>query len=172
MMLGATSCPCGYQYKQSLLSMELTYLEALQAYWSIYWPAQLFSIFTNPLFVFGLWFRISGSIYFFSMSSLSPLLQLALQVTLSALGLFLYVHRAFGSFRGFSIFIVEEPNGNRVQKLNLRRRTRIWFYLFSRQIVAGVAAGAAERCVWELFWGCGTETTIDPGHNEEQCRIA
>ncbi len=70
------------------------------------------------------------------MSSLSPLLQF----TLSALGLFLYVHRAFGSFRGFSIFTIEEPDGNRVKKLNLKRRTRVWLCLFSRQIVAGIAA--------------------------------
>jgi hypothetical protein len=120
--------------------MELTYVEALQAYWSIYWPSQLFSIFTNPVFVLGLWFRISSSTYFFTMSSLSPFLQFALQFTLGALGLFLYVHRAFGSFHGFSIFIIEEPNGSAVSKLNLKRRAHVWFYLFSRQIVAGIAA--------------------------------
>ena len=73
---------------------------------------------------------------------LAPAELLVLQIFLGAVGLFLYAHRFLSSsFREFSIYAVVEPVGERKNRLSVRRRTQVWFYLWWRQLVAGLLAG-------------------------------
>jgi len=111
----------------------------LRAYWRIYWPAQLFGLVGYLPFVL---LQVPGRVYKLQLNALTPAELVLLQVVLAAVGLFLYVHRILSSsFREFSIHAIvgslEEPTS----KLSLRRRTQVWFYLWWRQIVAGLLAG-------------------------------
>lgn len=142
MFMGVTACPCGYEQSRALSAIEPTYWEALRAYWRIYWPTQLFAIVANPIFVSGIWLRFSGEIHTFNLQSLSSVTQVALQFVLGAIGLFIFIHRCLSSpFHGFSISVIRDSDGSALRKIDLGQRFSLWFYLFWRQILAGLLAG-------------------------------
>jgi hypothetical protein len=60
---------------------------------------------------------------------------------LGAIALFLFVHRILSSsFREFSIHAITDSVGETTLKVKLRRRTQLWFFLWWRQLVAGLMA--------------------------------
>lgn len=137
LFFGAIECGCGYQETSAGLSnIELSYWEALRVYWCVYWPMQLFALAGYfPVIFLGLPGRTVTLRFSFAG-------QLLIQAFLSAIGLFLYVHRMLSlPYRGFSIRLVPGAAGMNGAKLNLRRRSQLWFYLWWRQIVAGLLAG-------------------------------
>jgi len=130
LLFGAGDCNCGYRRASAeRSSIELTYWEALRAYWRIYWPSQLFGL--------------AGyfALVFLRVPVLTPVAQVLLPVVLVAMGLFLYVHRILSSsFREFSIYAITDTPQAATVKFKLRRRTQVWFFLWWRQLVAGVLA--------------------------------
>src|SRR5579859_2986994 len=94
LLFGAVTCSCGFRSGSAApSSIELSYWEALRAYWRIYWPTQLLGF----VAYIPLWFlRISGSVYRLQII-LTPAEQVLLQVVLGAIGLFLYVNRILSS---------------------------------------------------------------------------
>jgi hypothetical protein len=140
LLFGASACDCGYRRVSAEPSnIELSYWEALRAYWCIYWPTQLFGLVGYAPVA---WLQVSGRAYALRLSSLSQPERLLLQMVLGAIGLFLFVHRCLSSsFRGFSIRAITDSPEVTKFKLNLRRRTQLWFFLWWRQLVAGLVAG-------------------------------
>lgn len=105
------------------MPFDLSYWEALRAYWRYYWPPQLVVFFSVPLV------------------KLFPALALVLAVPVLLIALFggwLFVSRLYSRpYRGFSLVIVETPEEVDVPRLNLGRVTKVWSFLWWRQIVAG-----------------------------------
>ncbi len=140
LLFGAVACDCGYQGASAEPSnIELSYGEALRAYWRIYWPAQLFGIVGYLPFA---WLQVPGHVYALRLSTLTQPERLLLQMVLSAVGLFLFVHRLLSApFRGFSIHAIADPLGETKFRLNLHRRAQVWLFLWWRQLIAGLLAG-------------------------------
>ena len=102
-LFGATVCGCGYAHTRRLSTIDLSYPEALLAYWRIYWPAQLFGII--GYLPFQAWLRVPGRTYFLQANRISTAELLFLQTAFSgAIGLFLFVHRVFSFFRIPKVF--------------------------------------------------------------------
>lgn len=137
LLFGALDCDCGYRGVSAQSSnIELSYWEALRAYWRIYWPWQLFSIAAYQPFV---WFPVWGRVYFLGIRNLTQPEQFLLQAGLGAIGLFLFVHRFINSpFRDFSIYPVSDSGAEMLFKL--RQRGQVWFFLWWRQLVAALFA--------------------------------
>ena|SRR5579872_5305906 len=113
-------------------SIDITYWEALRSYWRIYWPAQLLSLVAYfPFILIG----VRGQIITLHLSPPGHVLAL---VVLGTLGFLLYVHRMLSPFRRFSIEIVPSHQGSTA--LTVRRRTQLWLFVASRQIVGLIVA--------------------------------
>lgn len=133
LLFGATSCPCGYSHQSSAtddaLAIELSYWESLRAYWRIYWPTQLL-----------------GLIFLFALAMFSPVgaespLQIVLMIPFAGIALYLFVPRTFSRpYRGFSLVVVDSITGITGQKLTMRWRLNVCFFLWWRQFVAGLFA--------------------------------
>ena len=139
-LFGGTVCGCGYKQTRRLSTIDLSYPEALVAYWRIYWPTQLFGII--GYLPFGAWLRVPGRTYILQANGMNATEQFLLQTVLGAIGLFLFVHRILSSsFRHFSIQMLIDSSGEKVTKLRLRQRSQIGFFIWWRQVVAGFIAG-------------------------------
>jgi len=137
-LFGTKVCGCGYKYRSSLSPIDLSYVEAMVAFWRIYWPAQLFGIAAYLPTMFS--FQVSGNTYMLNTGGLSATAQFLLQAGSSAVGLFLFTHRFLSSpFRTFSVQLLS-ASAIQTNKLNLRQRVKISSFLWWRQIVAGFAA--------------------------------
>lgn len=105
------------------MPFDLSYWEALRAYWRYYWPPQLLVFFSVPLV------RL--------FPALAPVLAVPVLV-IALFGGWLFVSRLYSRpYRGFSLVIVETPEEVDVPGLNPGRVTKLWFFLWWRQIVAG-----------------------------------
>jgi hypothetical protein len=101
--------------------LELSYWEALRAYWRIYWPCQVAQLF---------------SMYGFALAGLrlDSLTLVAIEAVIGAATLFLVLPRLYGRpYRGFALESAAE--------IDLPRRGQVWWFLWWRQLVAGVIAG-------------------------------
>lgn len=137
-LFGGNVCGCGYTHTRKLSSIDLSYPEALVAYWRIYWPTQLFGIISY--LPFHAWLRVPGRTYLLQANGMSTAALFLLQAALGAIGLFLFVHRVISSeFRKFSIQMLVNSTEERA-KLTMRRRSQIWFFVWWRQVVAGFLA--------------------------------
>lgn len=125
MLFGATACACGYAPSTSTetdSSIELSYLEALRAYWRVYWPTQL---------LMGLGIALAGGTRF----------DIVLQILLNAAGLFSFASRITARpYKGFSI-TVSSNDGGVGSRMTLRQRFDVWAFLWWRQLVASALAG-------------------------------
>lgn len=151
MLFGSTECACGYRAATSQSapgSMELTYWEALRAYWRVYWPAQILqvvaAILLNALYAaFVSWARsgpgLEGWAGLATIESAAESV-LIFQFVLSALLLLALVSRLVARpYRGFSL-LVALATGESSRTFQRRARIRVWFFLWWRQIAAGVVA--------------------------------
>jgi hypothetical protein len=137
LLFGATNCPCGYNlasHSGEVLAIELSYWEALRAFWRLYWPSQLLlGIILLALEAIGL----GGGA-----GSFAALQSLLLQVVLNAVVLFLFVPRICSRpYRGFALTIVDVASGEASRKLRAGQRLHISLFLWWRQILAGLFAG-------------------------------
>jgi hypothetical protein len=134
-LFGATNCACGYNTASSTgddLPIELSYWESLRAYWRVYWAMRVL------LFVIVLVVAIVGVP---GPLGASPLLSTRLQIVFGAAMLFLFVPRICSRpYRGFSLTVVEIATGATTRKMRLPWRTRVWLFLWWRQVLAGVLA--------------------------------
>ncbi len=128
MLFGAATCACGYsqstsQTEESDGSIELSYFEALRAFWRVYWPMQL-------LVGLGIAFLGGG------------LFGVLLQFVLVAAALFLFLGRIAGRpYRGFSIVVLQATGQEVSRHLTMRQRLDVWAFLWWRQMLAGMLAG-------------------------------
>ncbi len=147
LLFGATSCSCGYNTASAGAEgsvLEVSYWEALRAYWRVYWPAQIAG------FVVGLAANQALFAYVQYRRNIEPLSKplpgsmglwfLVFQLVLSAVLLFLLVSRLVSRpYRGFSLIVVQ-TSSSRTDRLNLEQRTRVWFFLWWRQLAASLLA--------------------------------
>lgn len=110
-------------------TVELSYWEGLRAYWRIYWPTQVAA--AALLFLAGV-LRLR----------VDPLGMTALQAVIGAVALYLLVPRVYSRpYRGFSLVIVDPLGGRQAHRLDARQRGVVWWFLWWRQLVAGLIAG-------------------------------
>ena len=126
-LFGTAKCACGYfpgtEAKQADdRSVELSYFEALRAFWRIYWPMQL----------------LAAPCLFISTDFLTGAL-----VILTAKGVGLYVtigSLVFRPFRGFLIIVQSITTREVSRRVTARQRLDAWAYLYWRLVVAEVLA--------------------------------
>ncbi len=129
-------CGCGHTHTRRLSSIDLSYPEALVAYWRIYWPTGIAGYLPVQA-----WMRLPGHTYVLQVNAAGATEQFLFQNILFTVGLFLFVHRFLSSsFRRFSIQILKDSNGEKATKLPLAQRIQIWLFLWWRHIVAGFVA--------------------------------
>src|SRR5689334_9503426 len=120
MLFGSTACPCGYSVSTSSEaddSIDLSYFEALRAYWRVYWPTQLLG---------ALGMALAGGTVFDTL----------VQVLLAAAGLFLFASRLTARpYRGFWM-VVSSNDGEVGPRMTYRQRLGVWAFLWWRQLVA------------------------------------
>jgi hypothetical protein len=133
MLFGATTCGCGYiQPKTQVRSeyktvddraIELSYFEALRAYWRVYWPSLI-------LVLIGATALRSGT----ELDVFVPSL-------LWTIGLVLFVSRITARpYRGFSVGLREIPSGEIKQRMGMSERLDVFAFLWWKQLIAlGVA---------------------------------
>jgi len=128
-LFGATECGCGNFARAVNSPIEISYAEALRASWRIYWPTQL-------LVISGL--TLSVSLFRLSFTDMELI---ALQLALTAIGLFVYTHRLISRpYSKFAIYLVLDMGASENSRLSFRRRAQLWFFLFWRQVAAGLLA--------------------------------
>jgi hypothetical protein len=137
-LFGSTSCGCGYKPSHSeALAIEISYWEALRAYWRVYWPAQLFSI-SGSLAVGWSLTAVLGLGYTRQLLA-QGFVQILIQFILMALGLFLFVHRLVSRpLARFALCAIVSPSEEAVRRFTIRRRAEVWFFLWWRQLAAGL----------------------------------
>ena len=113
-------------------SIDMTYWEALRSYWRICWPALLLGLVAYFPFIL---IAVRGRIFTLHLTPLGHVLAL---VVLGALGFLMYLGRILSPFPRFSIQIVASPQGSTA--LTMRRRTQLWLFVASRQIVGLIVA--------------------------------
>jgi hypothetical protein len=107
--------------------IELTYREALRAYWRVYWPSQLLA--------FGLLFAVETLLV-----SLSWIWLLFTGVAVSAAALYAFMPRMWSRpYPDFSIAVVRSGDGNE-GRMGPAARLQMWGYLWFRQFFGGVFA--------------------------------
>jgi hypothetical protein len=110
--------------------VELSYWEGLRVYWRIYWPMQVVAM------VFAFLFAMVHS------GGTEVLTALALQVLVGAIALFAFLKRIYSRpYRGFALVVLEPEENAQQRKLSLAQRARVWWFLWWRQLVAGIVAG-------------------------------
>lgn len=103
-------------------AIELSYFEALRAFWRVYWPIQLVA-------AAGLAFATGGPF------------DILIQFFLGAAALFVFAGRIVGRpYRGFSILVLPVSGTDPVRKLSMRLRLDVWAFLWWRQLIAGALA--------------------------------
>ena len=144
-LLGAATCQCGFKLgRERFGPHDLSWEEALRAYWRVYWPAQLLTAIAYLRFI-----RFRGDIVYRFQPSSNVLF--VLQMVLFAIGLFLFVSRLYDPFEKFSLVLVD---GNAVampRRLELSQRARIWIFLYWRQIAAGFIVVLLSAALNTLF---------------------
>jgi hypothetical protein len=124
--------------------LELSYWEALRAWWRIYWPTQLL---LGALMILSNAALLAFINYRRAVNPLSPALPVRpalafglLQVAASAVAQYAFVVRVVSRpFRGFRLVVVT-PDAPCSAVLTRAMRGRVWFFLWWRQLVAGLLA--------------------------------
>jgi hypothetical protein len=142
MLFGATACGCGYTQPKTPprgedktveeRAIELSYFEALRAYWRVYWPSLILVLIGAR----ALW---SGTGF-----------DAIVSFILWAMGLVLFVSRITARpYRGFSVALRQIPGGEIRQRMAMNERLAVFAFLWWKQLipleVASVVATALGR---------------------------
>ncbi len=139
LLFGATECSCGWSKSAEPSSMDLTHMEAIAAYWRIYWPFQLASL------VLGILYALMVNMIVGVVPQLLPLwsssfFQFVFIQLISLCALYMVIGRLVGrSYRTFSLKLLG-ADGQELPIVETRRRQLLWF-VWWRTLVAGLAAG-------------------------------
>jgi hypothetical protein len=139
LLFGATGCDCGYHVSRFVTSpIDLSYWEALNAFWRIYWPAQLFGMVGLFLITRGA-LKLGTQIYRIEMAN-QEVGQFLIQTGLGAIALFLFIHRIVSlPYKSFKITLVGTSSQLAANKrLTLHQRFNLFFFVWWRQMVAGL----------------------------------
>jgi hypothetical protein len=126
-MFGTKTCECGYrpdsaERSEDDRSIDLSYLEALRAFWRIYWPMQL---------TMAIGFVVSTG---------TPIDTLVRLVLWGAALYFVVGRLVSRPYKGFFILVLSSADGQVSRHLTARRRLDVWAYLLWRLVVAEVLA--------------------------------
>ena len=139
MLFGATecSCGCGQSGKAESLPFELSYWEALRAFWRVYWPSQLIAM--AAVFVVVAIARGLGTGRVFP----APAIAVNLFVIASfSIGLYLFVPRVVSRpYHGFSIDALWSASQSPANSLPPVPRIQVSWFLLWRQVAGGWIAG-------------------------------
>ncbi len=133
MLFGATECGCGYKQsgEPESLPFELSYWEALRAYWRVYWPSQLFATAAT-----------AAAIVIARVFSSQALAVNLFAVPASSIGLYLFVGRIVSRpYRHFSIEALWTASEATAGSLPPSKRIQVWWFLLWRQSVGACLAG-------------------------------
>ncbi len=139
MLFGVTECGCGYKQAEEAESLpfELSYWEALRAYWRVYWPSQLFAAaavvaLTIIAGVFGI-----GRAFLSQRDAVN-----LFAIAASSIGLYLFVGRIISRpYRHFSIEALWTASEATTGSLPPSKRIQVWWFLLWRQSVGAWLAG-------------------------------
>ena len=117
-------------------SFELSYLEALRAYWRIYWPSQL--VFLIP----AVFFTLAAATVPLPPVQISPWMVLAAPPAAALVTLFLFVPPLCSRpDRGFELVLITGDPAAPPARLRGSRRLQTTLFLWWRQTVAGYFVG-------------------------------
>ncbi len=139
LLFGATNCPCGYNLATTVseqLPIELTYREALRAFWRVYWPTQI----VEGMLIAGLGaYRSLLRPLGYTLLGLPSVL---LIFALNAAVFDLFVPRLCSRpYKHFSLVVVKVATGETTSRLRGSAHQQVWFFLWWRQLLAsGIAA--------------------------------
>ena len=146
LLFGSTSCNCGYQgISAEDRPLEISYWEALRAWWRIYWPTQLLSIVAVAAFTRWLWISVSAwrtehPLQRSPLASYSTALTIALSFLLGVVSLWLFTPRILGRpYRGFRM-LARGVSGESCSRLTGSQRAQLSFFVWWHQFVGGLAA--------------------------------
>ena len=122
------ACDCGYDFQRLVPSaspgwpISLRWSQTLAAFWSISWPALMWSF-----LIMGLLASLSDlSNHFFPIAVLGQLSFFSIQAVLTR-------RLVRKSYRSFCVYAVR-GDGNRNRSLSMSEAVRIWFWLLSPQL--------------------------------------
>jgi hypothetical protein len=145
LLFGASSCSCGYQVSSTEdRPLEISYWEALRAWWRIYWPTQVVALFSMALFSRWMLGAINAARNEWPLDKSllerrAALLTTLVTMLLSALCLWLFSPRIAGRpYRGFRL--VRVPSDAPGQRMKAAEQMSLWFFIWWRQLVGGLAA--------------------------------
>jgi hypothetical protein len=144
LLFGSTVCGCGIRLSTSSRPLEISYSEALRAWWRIYWPSQLVS--TVLLTLLTRWLLRSINQWRNEHQLEAAPLEGSLQFVISALTfaigavcLWLFAPRILGrGYRGFRL--VASGFSGDAPRLTAQQRMSLWFFVWWRQIAGGLFA--------------------------------
>jgi hypothetical protein len=148
MLFGSTSCTCGYGSagaEPADSDLEVSYWEAFRAYWRGYWPTQVVSFvvifFIGQVLLAYVTHRREIEPLSSPLPIPLPFVVMVCGLIVSALALFLFVSRLVSRpYSGFSLVVVAAPGGEDGHHLRVGQRGQVWFFLWWRQLAAGLLA--------------------------------
>jgi hypothetical protein len=144
LLFGSTACDCVFHPSTEFRPLEISYWEALRAWWRIYWPAQLVSTVLLTLLTRLLVRSINQwrNEHPLEAALLEGSLQHVISVLTFAIGavcLWLFAPRILGrGYRGFCL-VVSGSSGD-VSRLTAQQRMSLWFFIWWRQVAGGLFA--------------------------------
>lgn len=126
--------------------LEVSYWEALRAWWRIYWPTQLLTSLVVAAFSIWLTHVINASraehpLQGSALERYVSLVTFVMGALVGAVCLWLFAPRIVGRpYRGFSLVVHVAPCDSRSSLLTARQRTQLWFFVWWRQLAGALAA--------------------------------
>jgi hypothetical protein len=122
--------------------LEISYWEALRAWWRIYWPIQVLTIVPLAVLSRSLAANINAwrAEHPLQRSPLEVHLTTVLTFVMGVVCLWLFTPRILERpYRGFSLVTCAAP-GESGSKLTVRQRTELWFFVWWRQLAGALLA--------------------------------
>ena len=142
-LYGSETCLCGSQATGAKnQTLEVSYWEALRAWWRIYWPTQLVSI--GLMAVFSRWLlrivnqsRAEHPLEPSALEGYLSILTVGGGFLMGAVCLWFFAPRILGrAYRGFRLVACFEAS--EIPKLTVRQRNELWFFVWWRQLAGGL----------------------------------
>ncbi len=144
LLFGSTSCTCGLQRAVDSRPLEISYSEALRAWWRIYWPTQLVSLVLIALFSrLIIWLinaaRKENPLTASPLESYAGLANAGFTLLVGAFCVWAFASRILRrDYRGFRL--VACGASGEFRRLTWRQRLSLWFFIWWRQYAGGLFA--------------------------------